>query len=140
MTNPLPPIATSMESASEIIVGRELTADERQKFIQLRNRYNYDDSDPIVALLDIVGCFTVLVNELPEKLKKASEEMTEKHRLALRDQTIYAAKDIVGVVASQIHMAGRTRKARFVDAAIGGLFGVAFTLVIGIGLYFFRAH
>lgn len=135
----LPPVARTMEAAIARIVGRDLTEDERQLLIALRDQYGYDDDDPLVVVLAMTGAVKVMMDDLPERLKKTSEQLTELHQLTLKNHTAMIAKELVGIVAEHIHAAGRTRKGRLIDAALGGLSAVFIALIVGVWMYI-RSH
>lgn len=120
--SPLPSSSAppSMEAAAERIVGRPLTGDERKMFIELRDQYGYDDTDPLVPVLAMLGAFTLLVKELPDEIRKAAAETIELHRVGMREQTALIAKETVSVVAEQILATGRSWRGRLVDASLGG--------------------
>lgn len=140
MSNPLPPPATTLEATIMRIVGHELTAGDREMLIMLRDQYGIDDGDPMVVALAMTGAVKVMVDQIPEMIAKESEKITELHITGLRNQSILIAKDLVGVIAGQIHAASRTRRGRLVDAAIGGLVGVTATLIFGFVIYLKFSH
>jgi hypothetical protein len=135
----LPPVARTMEAAVARIVGRDLTEDDRQLLIAVRDQYGYDDDDPLVVVLAMTGALKIMMDELPERLKKASEHLTEVHQITLKNQSAIIAKDLVGIVAEHIHAAGRTRKGRLIDAALGAAGVLAFALLVGVVMYI-RSH
>lgn len=112
-----------MEAAAARIVGRALTEEERQILIHLREQYGYDDGDPVVVVLSMFGAIKIIADEIPSRIKAASEAVIEMHITGLREQSMLVAREVVGHVAGLIHAAGRSRKGRLIDMAVGGVFG-----------------
>lgn len=140
MNSPLPPAATTLESSVERIVGRELSTADREMLINLRDQYGIDDDDPLVVVLSMTGAIKIMVDDIPAMIARESERITELHITGLRNQSNLVVKDLVGVVASQIHAAGRSRRGRLVDAAVGSLIGITVTLVLGFTVYLKFSH
>lgn len=130
-----PPVKTTIEGAIARIVGRDLSADERQMLVTLRDDYGYDDTDPIVPFLSMLGAHMVLTKDIPEKIMTASQKIIETHAVVLREQSMVVAKDLVGNLVGIIHTADRTRKDRWIDGLVGAVVGVA---ISAIGFYFLR--
>lgn len=129
-----------MEGAVARIVGRDLTMEERQLLIQLRDQYGYDDTDPLVVVLAMTGAIKIIAEDIPNKIKTATTELTELHRMALRQESVTVAKSIVEVVAKEIHSAGAIRKRRIFDALIGGVAGFATAAVFAAIFWKFIPH
>jgi len=108
--------------------------------INLRDQYGIDDDDPLVVVLSMTGAIKIMVDDIPAMIARESERITELHITGLRNQSNLVVKDLVGVVASQIHAAGRSRRGRLVDAAVGSLIGITVTLVLGFTVYLKFSH
>ncbi|MGS0741455.1 hypothetical protein ACVBEF_06425 [Glaciimonas sp. GG7] len=127
----LPNAVPTMESAIESIIGRTLTDEEAQMLIRLRDRYGYDDGDPLIPVLAMLGAHKILVEEVPKKITDATEKAIELHRSVLRDQSMFVAKDLVGNIAGLVHASG---KSRVWDRMWGFASGVILVLVIAVVL------
>lgn len=133
----IPSPTTTMEASVERIIGHPLSDTDRQMLIQLRDEYGYDDSDPLVVVLAMMGAYIILTNEIPDKIKKASEQIIETHAVVLRDASMIVAKDLVSTIAGQIHSAVQTRKVRLMYGAVGGLLGA---IVMVLLFFFFKRY
>lgn len=129
------PTTPTMESTVETLLGRKLTAEESQVLIRLRDQYGYDDSDPLVVVLAMLGAHKILAEELPKKITDAAKETIELHRLLLREQASVVAKDLVGALAGTIH---NSRDIRFRDRFLGFACGITIVLVILAAIKFFK--
>ena len=133
------PTQRTMEGAAAQLVGRELRPDERQMLLNLRDQYGYDDSDPLVVVLAMMGAYTIVAKEIPDKIREASKSIIETHALVLREQSMVVAKDLVGSIASTIHSEGRKRKDRWLDGLIGGIIGALLVAFVGaVWMYVLR--
>lgn len=122
------PRPRTMEDAAAQLVGRELRPDEREMLFNLRDQYNYDDTDPLVVVLAMMGAYIIIAKDLPNKLIEASKQITETHSVVMGKAAMIVANDLVGHVVGLVNKAQRTRKDRWFDGLIGG--GIGAVLVV----------
>lgn len=137
MNTPMPQTVPTMESAIEEIVGRRLTDDERQMLIRLRDRYGYDDGDPLVVVLAMMGAHKVIVEEVPQKIIDAATKATELHLATLREQSMLVAKSVVKNATDLVGGGSVTRLKYTLYGAAGGAGLVILGLLLGRVLKFF---
>lgn len=128
------PVVPTMESAITSIVGRSLTDPERKMLMRLRDQYGYDDNDPLVVVLAMMGAYQIMTEEIPLKLAAAAKETIEVHQQTLRNQSMIVAKDLVGTIAGLIHASSRSLQNRTIDVLIGCGIGALVTVIIGVAL------
>lgn len=126
--------ADSMEASIEEIIGRPLTTDERQMFMRLRDKYGYNDGDPLAVVLSMTGAVSVLTHSIPARIQEAAQQMIELHASVLRSQAELVAKDLVGTVAQAVYSSGRSRLRRVIE---GVAFFGAGAVVASAGFLFF---
>lgn len=124
-----------MEAAVAEIVGRPLTEEDRRILIALRDRYGYDDNDPLVPVLAMMGAVRVMTQAVPAELRAAAKEITELHMTGLREQSMFVAKDLVTNITGLIYTAGRSRLRRTMEMVASAAVGA---LATGAAMYFLK--
>lgn len=114
-----------MESSVERIVGRSLTKDELQMLIRLRDDWGYNNDDPLVVVLALMGGLSLIANDIPARIQAASDNIIETHATVLRSQSNLIAKEMVGTIAELVHNAGRTRMRRIIESVVCAVAGAA---------------
>ncbi len=123
---------SNLSTAVQILLGRELTTKEKDDLSALQDHHHLHDDDPIVAILSLLGINKILIETIPEKLRKASQDAIAVHEQTLREQSTLIAKELILTIAQTINDKVKeqsTWRNRLVEYALVGLIA----LIVGGG-------
>ena len=127
----------SLESIIESLQdGKALTKDEATTIAKFKTHFSIDDEDPLVVVLALMARSQLILESLPNNLEKKANETIELHRMALRDQSVLIAKELISVLAENIDKKSFKQTVNWWLYA--GLFagGSVFTLLIKVLMKF----
>lgn len=101
---------SGLVGAVAVLCGRDLTAEESQKLAKFQDQQSIGDDDPIVAILALLGVHKILIEEIPERIKKASQDAITVHEQTLREQSTIVAKELLITLARSINDAARAQR------------------------------
>jgi hypothetical protein len=85
-------------AAVEKVVGKEMSKDQVTYWQNIQNTYGVSDEDPLVMVLILLGVHQHLFNDLPERIKEATDRAITIHRTTLEDQATIVSKNILAKV------------------------------------------
>jgi hypothetical protein len=94
-----PTSKSGLIASVERILERPLTAEDVQHWNAIQGQYGIADDDPLIIVLVILGIHQHLVNELPKKIKEATESAIAVHRTTLEDQATIVSKGLIAKLA-----------------------------------------
>lgn len=131
----------SLVTSVEAIYKRPLTTGEVQQLSDFQRQFEVADDDPVIVVLAMLAHAQVSLDAAPKLLQQKVDETIELHRIALREQAVIVAKDLIGDVAKQLVIQGKGDRrllqwciASAVAGAIG--FGTLLLLSLKVSRYF----
>lgn len=126
----------SLESIIESLQKRSLTKEEATSIGEFKSHFNIDDEDPLVVVLALMARSQLILESMPNALEKKANETIELHRMALRDQSVLIAKELISVLAENLDKKNIKHSINWLLYA--GLFvgGSMFTLMIKLLIKF----
>jgi hypothetical protein len=125
-----PTSKSGLIASVERILERPLTAADVQHWNSIQDQYGIADDDPLVIVLVILGIHQHLVNELPKKIKEATESAIAVHRTTLEDQATIVSKGLIAKLAPMfLDASAKANPGMKVPAWLVGGFGLCCGLV-----------
>lgn len=126
---------SGLVDAVTVLRGRDLTPEESKKLAKFQEQQSIGDDDPVVAILALLGVHKILIEEIPDRIKKASQDAITVHEQTLREQSTIIAKELLLALTRSINDAARAQRTwrdRAVEYALVALIAV---LVGGCGAW-----
>lgn len=122
----------SLEKIIESLQKRPLTKDEATSISEFKTHFNIDEEDPLVVVLALMARSQLILESMPSNLEKKANETIELHRMALRDQSVLIAKELIAVIAENMDKGALKKGPNWL--LYSGLFvgGALFTLALKI--------
>lgn len=99
----------SLVSIVKNLQGRDLTEDEVKTLNNFQIEYKIDDDDPLIVVLAIMARSQLIIDTLPKRLEESAKNTIESHRMAMREQAVLIAKDLVSELSEKIYLAIDTK-------------------------------
>lgn len=116
---------SGLVAAIERITGKELSKEQLTHWQDIQNTYGVSDEDPLVMVLILMGVHQHLFNEVPERIKEATERAIIIHRTTLEDQATIVAKNLLSKITPMFVEAVSAAGGKKPASAWNGLFGGA---------------
>lgn len=120
----------SLIATVERLQKRPLTAAEVETLNEFQRTFQVDDDDPLVVVLAILARSQLALDEAPELLQQKVNETIELHRIALREQSVVIAKELIVDIGRHLQILIGTTRQRWINYA-GVFIGGA---VCGVGI------
>jgi hypothetical protein len=99
----------SLVSIVEALQKRPLTTEETGTLNEFQQFFKIDDEDPLMVVLALMARSQLIVETVPGLLQQKVDATIELHRMALREQAVLVAKELVSSVASELQMVGKNK-------------------------------
>lgn len=106
---------SDFDKAIAVVIGREPTADEVQRFYKVKEICGFGEHDSVWSMLLAFGHYEILYGEIPGKINKATIELLAEYRLSLEAAAQAAQRH---VETSLIQTVSTTAK-ELADKALG---------------------
>jgi hypothetical protein len=93
----------SLEGVIETLQKRPLSKEEVGSINEFKKHFKVDDDDPLIVVLALMARSQLILESLPTSLEKKATETIELHRIAMREQSVLIAKDLIGILAEDIN-------------------------------------
>ena len=101
-----------------------LTPEQVTTMHELQKFYDINDSDPLIVVLALMAQSQLILESVPNQMKKMVAETIELHRTNLRDQSVHIAKDLILALTPQIESVNedwKLRVGRYIGFFMGGM-------------------
>lgn len=122
----------SLETIIESLQNRPLTKEEAASINEFKRHFHIDDEDPLVVVLALMARSQFILESMPNKLEKKANETIELHRMALRDQSVLIAKELISVLAENMNKKTFKQSSNWVINVALFVGGVIFTLLLKV--------
>lgn len=99
---------TTLAQQVEMLAKRALSPEEVKMLVEYQRLYSIDDEDPLNVVLAIMVRSQLLLDSAPDLLQQKVNETIELHRMALRDQAVLIAKDLIANLAAEMQAQSKT--------------------------------
>ena len=108
----------------ELLAKRPLTTDEVQMLAEYQQLFAIDDDDPLNVVLAIMVRSQLILDSAPGLLQQKVKETIELHRMAMRDQAVLIAKELITDLGAELQSQTRTGLkawAHYLGFFVGGM-------------------
>lgn len=92
----------SLAQTVEALQKRPLTPEELTTLNEFQQFFSVSDDDPLLVALAMMARSQLILESAPALLQQKVEETIELHRMALREQAVLIAKELIGDLVTQI--------------------------------------
>lgn len=120
-------MAGGLLESMAVLLGRDLTPEESKRLGKFQEQQGIGDDDPIVAVLALLGVHKILIEDIPDRIKKASQDAITAHAQTLREQSTIVAKELLLALTRSINDAARAQRTwrdRAIEYALIALVGL----------------